>query len=488
MSDDRLFDLLGELSVDPVVFIRAAFPWGVVGTPLETESGPEPWQLQILEDVRDGIITSNQAVLEAVASGHGIGKSALQSWLTLWALCRPDTIGRITASTETQLRTRFWAELQKWYRLFIGRDLFEMSATAIYARDKAHERTWRADAIPWSEHNPTAFQGLHNKGKRLFILFDEASEIADVIWEAISGALTDADTEIIWCVFGNPTSNKYRFRQCFAGGRFAHRWKSYHIDSREVRHSNKEYLQSVIEDWGYDSDYTRVRVLGQFPQTELTGFISEEDVSLAASRQLTEPLPSSPLVMGVDVARFGDDSSCIVFRRGRDARTIPPESHHGRDTMFLAGRVAELYQTWRPDAIFVDEGGVGSGVVDRLLQLGVPVIGIQFGSRPDRLGVGGETHRFANKRAEMWGGLRQWLRGGCIPDNPALRAELTGPLYAFNLRDEIQLEKKSDMKKRGLSSPDIADALALTFAMPVIAKEWTDAGHVSEYDPFAEAA
>jgi hypothetical protein len=486
--NEQLLSLLGELSLDPVTFVYAAFPWGEAGTPLENESGPEAWQLRILEDIRDGISNTESAVLEAVASGHGIGKSALQSWLTLWALCRADTIGRITASTETQLRTRFWAELQKWYRLFIGRDLFEMSATAIYAKDKAHERTWRADAIPWSEHNPTAFQGLHNFGKRLFILFDEASEIADVIWEAISGALTDASTEIIWCVFGNPTSNKFRFRQCFDGGRFAHRWKSYHIDSREVRHSNKEYLQSVIEDWGYDSDYTRVRVLGQFPRAELTGFISEEDVSLAASRQLTEPLPSAPLVMGVDVARFGDDSSCIVFRRGRDARTIAPESHHGRDTMFLAGRVAELYQTYRPDAIFVDEGGVGSGVVDRLLQLGVPVIGIQFGARPDRLGVGGETHRFANKRAEMWGGLRQWIKGGCIPDLPGLHAELTGPLYAFNLRDEIQLEKKSDMKKRGLASPDIADALALTFAMPVIAKEWTDAGHTSEYDPFAEAA
>jgi hypothetical protein len=486
--NEQLLSLLGELSLDPVTFVYAAFPWGEAGTPLENESGPEAWQLRILEDIRDGISNTESAVLEAVASGHGIGKSALQSWLTLWALCRADTIGRITASTETQLRTRFWAELQKWYRLFIGRELFEMSATAIYAKDKAHERTWRADATPWSEHNPTAFQGLHNFGKRLFILFDEASEIADVIWEAISGALTDASTEIIWCVFGNPTSNKFRFRQCFGGGRFAHRWKSYHIDSREVRHSNKEYLQSVIEDWGYDSDYTRVRVLGQFPRAELTGFISEEDVSLAASRQLTEPLPSAPLVMGVDVARFGDDSSCIVFRRGRDARTIAPESHHGRDTMFLAGRVAELYQTYRPDAIFVDEGGVGSGVVDRLLQLGVPVIGIQFGARPDRLGVGGETHRFANKRAEMWGGLRQWIKGGCIPDLPGLHAELTGPLYAFNLRDEIQLEKKSDMKKRGLASPDIADALALTFAMPVIAKEWTDAGHTSEYDPFAEAA
>jgi hypothetical protein len=487
VNEQDLLDLLGELSLDPVTFVLTAFPWGEPG-PLENETGPEPWQLRILEDIRDGIAEPNHAVLEAVASGHGIGKSALQSWLTLWALCRPDTIGRITASTETQLRTRFWAELQKWYRLFIGRDLFEMSASAIYAKDKAHERTWRADATPWSEYNPTAFQGLHNKGKRLFILFDEASEIADVIWEAISGALTDAGTEIIWCVFGNPTSNKYRFRQCFPGGRFAHRWKSYHIDSRSVRHSNKEYLQGVIEDWGVDSDYTRTRVLGQFPRSELHGFISEEDAGSAATRELTDANPSDALVMGVDVARFGDDSSCIVFRRGRDARTIPPESHHGRDTMFLAGRVAELYQAYRPDAVFVDEGGVGSGVVDRLLQLGVPVIGIQFGARPDRLGVGGETHRFANKRAEMWGGLRQWLKGGCLPDLPELRAELTGPLYAFNLRDEIQLEKKSDMKKRGLASPDIADALALTFAMPVISKEWTDGGHTSDYDPFAEAA
>lgn len=161
--------------------------------------------------------------------------------------------------------------------------------------------------------------------------------------------------------------------------------------------------------------------------------------------------------------------------------------------MSVAARVAEAYLHYRADAVFVDGGGVGGGVVDRLRQLHVPVHDIQFGAKSDsNIGFSESGLKYANKRAEMWGSVKEWLRVGCIPDEPELIAELTGPEYAFNTRDEIQLETKDSMKKRGVASPNIADALVLTFAYPVVPRMANDppAGIVSEYDPFnlAEAA
>lgn len=135
--------------------------------------------------------------------------------------------------------------------------------------------------------------------------------------------------------------------------------------------------------------------------------------------------------------------------------------------MTVAGRVSELYASLRADAVFVDGTGVGGGVVDRLRQLQVPVWDIQFGSKSDANSLEADGIRFANKRAEIWGSMREWLRGGAIPDDKELIEQLTGPQYGYNVRNEIQLEAKDEMKKRGLSSPDIADALALTFAYPV---------------------
>jgi phage terminase large subunit len=170
--------------------------------------------------------------------------------------------------------------------------------------------------------------------------------------------------------------------------------------------------------------------------------------------------------MGVDVARFGDDQTVICFRRGRCGYAEDWITMRGMDTMQVAARVAEEYRTKRPEAVFVDEGGLGAGVVDRLKQLRVPVLGVNFGAKPDRLMIDGET-KVRNKRAEMWALMRAWLKGGAIPDDHELAADLTGVEYGFDEHQAVQLEKKESMKKRGLASPDKGDALALTFAYPV---------------------
>jgi hypothetical protein len=227
---DDIAAALARYEFDPYGFVLWAFPWGKPGT-LATEDGPEEWQRAQLIRIGDKLLSGfpvgealaeylGVVVEEDVSAGHGVGKSALVAWLILWAIStHPDTRGVVTANTETQLQTKTWAELGKWHNLFTARELFRFTATAIYSSDKSHERTWRIDAIPWSEKNPEAFAGLHNQGKRILVIFDEASAISDIIWETTEGALTDRATQIIWCRYGNPTKTSGEFhRRCIAAG------------------------------------------------------------------------------------------------------------------------------------------------------------------------------------------------------------------------------------------------------------------------------
>jgi hypothetical protein len=220
-------------------------------------------------------------------------------------------------------------------------------------------------------------------------------------------------------------------------------------------------------------------------------FISSEIVELACVAE-TESAPMDALVIGVDVARYGSNESVIWFRKGRDARSIPPVRLRGLSTVALAGKVSEAFHRYRVDGIFVDGGGVGGGVVDQLRALHIHCFDINFGSKAEGIGwaTGNEGERYANKRAEMWGAMRAWLKHGAIPAEPDLKAQLIGPTYTYTVKNEIQLEKKEDMMRRGLDSPDLADALALTFAMPVAAHQGAG-GEVpgkplveSEYNPF----
>ena len=451
---------------DPLGYAVYAYPWNSQSIP---EKGPRAWQCDVMEDLREHLenpTTRHQPIRIAVASGHGIGKSALIAMLIDWAsdTCE-DTRIVITANTEQQLRTKTWPEVLKWRNLSITRDWWRPTKTGIFSVVPGHDENWRVDAVTWSENNTEAFAGLHNVGKRIVVITDESSTIADKVWEVIEGALTDERTELIWIAFGNPTRNTGRFRECF--GRFRHLWKTRHIDSRTVEGTNKKYLDELVATYGEDSDIVKVRVRGLFPSASSMQFISSAAVDKARA-EIVDVEPYEPLAMGVDVARFGDDSSTIYFRRGRDARSIPPIRLSGVDTMQLASRVAEEHRTHGATVICVDEGGIGAGVVDRLKQLGLPVVGVQFGGKPLGAVRLQDGVKVANRRAEIWAIMREWLQGGAIPDDQTLADDLTGVEYSFNSRDEIQLERKDHMKARGLASPDDGDGLALTFAVPVL--------------------
>ncbi len=202
-EQEQLIADLAFLSKDPYKFVLWAFPWGMAGCELEQKSGPEPWQADLLKSIRDGLLTPQDAIQICVASGHGIGKSAFVAWILLWGISTyEDARGIVTANTETQLKTKTWVELNKWHRLFIAKSLFEVTATKLCSRDPAHADTWRIDIVPWSERNTEAFAGMHNKGKRIIVVFDEGSAIPDIIFETTEGALTDSDTQIIWLICG----------------------------------------------------------------------------------------------------------------------------------------------------------------------------------------------------------------------------------------------------------------------------------------------
>lgn len=458
MADsDRLVEAATKLIYKPYAFTMFAYPWGK-GV-LSGMDGPDTWQKEILQEIGTSMESAEAAIREACASGHGIGKTALIAWIINWFMTtRPHPQVVVTANTQSQLTTKTWRELAKWHKLSQFSHWFKWTATKFYHVD--HPETWCANAIPWSVENSEAFAGTHEK--HVLVLMDESSKIEDVIWEVTEGAMTSKGA--LWVAFGNPTRNTGRFRECFAGGRHHHRWKCRQIDSRSAKMANKAEIEQWIRDYGEDSDFVRVRVKGEFPRASSMQFIGQDIVSEAQARKAhIDQYHHMPKIIGVDVARYGDDQTVICRRQG--IASFEFEKHRELDNMTVAGVLQRYIREWKPDMVFVDEGG-GQGVIDRLRQLGhTQVIGIQFGSKaPDK------TH-YANMRAYMWGRMKDWLKaGGTIPIDRDLAADLVGPEYGFNSRDQVLLEKKEDMKKRGLSSPDCADALALTFAMDVMPK------------------
>jgi hypothetical protein len=494
-----LLEWLASVADDPYAFALGAFPWGEPGTVL-ADHVLDPWQIWVLCALRDRLINTREAIQIAVASGHGIGKSALVAIIILWAFTTyPDTLGIVTANTETQLKTKTWAAVGKWFNLcFFARQHFTLNATSLTSKDPSRERTWRIDMIPWSEKNPEAFAGMHNEGKRVLVIFDEASAINNLIWETAEGALTDDNTQIMWIAFGNPTRNSGRFKECFAGGKHAEFWLTKQIDSRTVAITNKERFAKWIKAYGADSDFVRVRVLGQFPRIGEMEFFSAADIDAAMSPDREVFVDAfTPLAIGVDVARFGSNNSVIFPRKGRDARSIAREVFNGISTTELANNVHATYDRLRPDGIFIDGGGVGGGVVDQCRAQRLYVIEVQFGGKDDITGVvfDNQGERYANKRAAMAGATRAWLKTGALPFDPDLRTAMLAIRYTFNKQDEIQLVSKEDIMEDnpGISLDDL-DALFCTFAGPLAKNAFAGGDHPhrplveTEYDPYAESA
>lgn len=450
---------------DPLGFVLWAYPWGEPGTELEKEY-PDRWQIATMEDIRMALEANEGRpedervpIQEAVASGHGIGKTALIAWLNHWFMSTnvdPQIV--TTANTERQLTTKTWRELRKWHRLSVHQHLFEWTATKFYLKERPE--TWCSNAIPWSEGSTESFAGTH--AEAVLYLFDEGSAISEAIYEVSEGAMTSG--RCIWVVFGNPTRNTGRFRECF--GKFRHRWITRSIDSRTARKTNKAKIQQWIDDYGIDSDFVRVRVLGKFPKHASNQLISEHDVDRCMKEVECTSFPMYPVSICADIARFGDDLSTVGAYQGRKTHEL--KSYSGKNVVQVATLVAECYRYHRERTpmhimvhIFIDDVGVGGGVTDILMTWGLPVTGVNSGAKAD------DPEKFFNKRAEMWWRGRESIQNGYeLPDEPQLKEDLINIEYFMTTSQKIQLESVKDLKARGLPSPDFATNFVLQFAYP----------------------
>lgn len=496
---DELLEMLVELEDRPYDFVMTMFPWGERGTDLAKRTGPEKWQTKVLQDLQSvllsGSYTHNEidrivagAMMLAIKSGKNVGKTALLSWIIWWAFStKVKTKGRATANTEKQLTNVLWTELSKWHRLMVGGSLFSMTATRIYSNDPKYRGEWHFDAMPWSEDNPDAWAGLHNQDGRVLMVFDEASGIVDSIWERADGATREANTQVIWVVTSNPTKNSGRFFECF--NRFAELWMCYTVDSREVSLTDHAAIETAIKLWGLDNDYTKMSFLGEFPSSSFSQLIPLEAIRFSRTCPVYA-FQSDPLIMGVDIARFGDNESVAVFRRGRDGRSIPPQRRKNLSGPECADWIGSLIITHSPDAVFIDNGGLGGPVIDFVKRLGHSVIPVDFGATP---GTAPSGQVVLNKRAEMYVQLRDWLRtAGAIEDSDDLETQLLSIDYTIKEKltnTPLQLMSKEDMRRLSKPSPDIADAYALTFAYPASKRAWRGNSTItSDYDPLSEAA
>lgn len=497
-----------EIRDSPLNFVKFVFPWDKPNTPLAGIKGPRGWQVEVLQEIEQYIkdarnhVSTHQGetppmLREAICSGRGIGKSALFAQIALWLVStRLGSSVWVTANGEPQLKTKTFPEISKWASLAINSHWFDINATSIIPakwfaeavqRDlKIDPKYWYIQAQLWSEENPDAFAGAHN-GYGECYLFDEASGIPSPIWTVAQGVFTEKIIDRYWLAFSNGRRNDGAFFECFHKNR--DEWRRRSINALTVPEINHDAHQAIIKQYGADSDEAKVEVYGEFPNRADNQFIGFALARDAAERTVPHD-PGAPLLLGVDVARFGSDRTVLAFRRGRDAKSIPWQIYKGLDTVQIASRVADAAGKYKVDAIMVDGNGVGGGVVDMLKSWKFRVVEVQAGGAPIH-----EPDKYKNRRAEFWGLYREWLTYGAIPNRPELIQDSTGLQYRYDpVSNKIVLENKEEMRERGLASPDEAEALAMTFAQTIARRDerhgraWTGGHRVAaglDYDMFS---
>lgn len=475
--------MLRKYRTDPLGFCKIAYGWGEGS--LKGETGPDENQAKFLHDL--GVLVRQRnfqfgedapapakPIMMAVSSGHGTGKSILSAWITNWLMSTwPGSIGTLTAGTATQLEERTWAAVQHWTKLCITGHWFDVQASGIYAKKEVcgnsglSPETWKALAYTCKEENAQSFAGQHARTSASWYLFDEASEVPDKIWDTAMGGLTDGQS-LFFC-WGQCVRNSGMFFRVAFGDQ-AQYWDTRNIDSRSSRFTNKPLIQSWLDQYGEDSDFFRVRVLGLPPRASELQFIDWQRIREAQER-VVQTFPDEPLIAGVDCSDGGTAWNICRFRRGFDMRSIPPIRIPGEatrnDPHVLTAALAEALRDQRPErrisAMFID-AAFGAHIAERLRSMGYnQVHTVRFGgasSDPDCL----------NWRAQMYKSMKDWLLLGAIPpdsEDKFLANDLASPGYKLNQTRKLVIESKADMAKRGVRSPDDADAAVLCFSQPV---------------------
>ena len=424
---------------NPVLFVRE-----VLGVE------PDEWQVEFLNAVAHG----ERKI--SIRSGHGVGKSTGGSWAMLWyLLTRYPVKVVVTAPTSSQLYDALFAELKRWVKelppavqelLDVKQERIELKASATEAFISA--RTSRAE-------QPEALQGVHSDN--VMLVADEASGVPEQVFEAAAGSMSGHNAVTI--LFGNPVRSSGFFFDTH--NRLRGEWWTKRVSCEDSKRVSKEYIEEMKSRYGEDSNAFRIRVLGEFPRSDDDTIIPMELLESAKNRDVVFN-PDAEVVWGLDVARFGSDSSVLCKRKVNVVTDLT--RWRNLDLMQLTGAVVAQYEGTdfkeRPSEILVDSIGLGAGVVDRLRELGLPARGINVSESPAL----GQT--YLNLRAELWHKAKAWLekRDCKLPNNEDLIAELATVRYQFTSNGKIKIESKDDIRRRGMKSPDMADAFVLTFA------------------------
>lgn len=501
-ADAQLADAVARFYDDPLGFVMFAFEWDtdpalqLVKLPspwnllYASEFGPDEWFCSLCDRIqgkvrehafngRDAV----EAIREAIASGHGIGKSAGVAWLVNWIMStRPFAKGTVTATTAPQLESKTWAEIAKWSKKSITGHWFDVTTGrgAMKMVHKDHRESWYCTAQTCREENSEAFAGQHAADSTSFYIFDEASGVPDKIWEVAEGGLTDG--EPMWFAFGNPTQNNGEFYNCFHKRR--HLWHNQQIDSRSVQITNKKTIDGWIEAHGIDSDFVKVRVRGMFPAMSAKQFISIHDVDASFGRHLrADQYNFAPRILTLDPAWDGGDETVFGLRQGLHFRVLRVLDKNDNDVE-VANMLARFEDDYQADGVIIDKG-YGTGVYSVGQTMNREWLLADFGSASPDPGC-------LNLRAFMWNEMKKWLKdGGAIPEDQVLYDDLIGPATVPRMNGVIQLESKEDMKRRQVPSPNRADALALSFAFPIekkyrgIVLPTRGDAVMREYDPYA---
>ena len=392
----------------------------------------------------------------SVKSGHGTGKSTTASWAMLWfMLLRYPCKVVVTAPTSSQLFDAMFAELKRWINelpkelqqlLNVKSDRVELVSAPAEAFISC--RTARAET-------PEALAGVHSDN--VLLIVDEASGVPEQVYEAAAGSMSGHNATTL--MLSNPTRSSGTFFE--SHNRMAHTWWTRTWSCKDSPLVSHEFVDEMELRYGPESNAYRVRVLGEFPLSDDNTIIPYHLVESAQNRDVVVS-DEAMIVWGLDVARFGSDATALCKRQGPIVTEL--RSWRGLDLMQTTGRIVAEYEALapskRPTEILVDSIGVGSGVVDRLQELGLPVRGVNVAESPSM----GDT--YMNLRSELWFKCKAWLedRSCKLPKDDQLIAELTAIRYSFTSSGKMKAESKDEMRKRGLGSPDLADALCLTMA------------------------
>lgn len=468
-----------NLADDLRAWVMFTFPWGKSNTPLAKFKEPRKWQIAELEaktdHIRQNKIRMGQGKAptmwtRSIASGRGIGKSALFSFDGLWMMStRLGSTTIVTANTEAQLVSRTMAELGKWSTLAINSHWFDKSAMSLRPAEwfdallksdlKIDTGYYYLNAQLWSEEKPDAFAGVHNHNG-VMLKFDEASGIPRSIFTVSEGFFTEPVLDRYWDLYSNPRNNTGAFFESHHRDR--NEWNPIKIDARTVEGTDPAVYDKIIRTNGEDSDEARIEVYGEFPNAGEDQFIPMDLILGARDREIIVDR-GAPLIMSVDYGNGGKDPSVIRFRQGYDARSTPAIRRSGMEVLdFTINQVIPAIEKYDPDAIIIDANGVGAPGGEYLRRIGYKVISVYMQGKPR------DENQYQNKRAECHGEMKLWLRTGAIDNTPVLMDDLKGPKKLINKASgKLQIESKDDMKARGLASPNDGDALAMTFGQVI---------------------